>query len=131
MQLLQSKVNTKTAETPLDSEPTPKCTHDLVSCWPSHTGDTSRPQRETQNLAQNVTVAILAQGTSWAVAVTQAFFGHGFNPRRARARMSRRGAATENPARCGAPLLLSPLACAATSGAHSKPRFEMGTPATI
>jgi len=42
---------------------------------------TTHPQQNAKVLSQpvDITVAILAQGTSWAVAVTQAFFDRGFD----------------------------------------------------
>jgi len=45
--------------------------------------DTAASHAVYERTDQSDTVAILAQGTSWAVAVTQAFFASRFNSRRA------------------------------------------------
>ena len=42
--------------------------------WTDPTDNSTTTTLQDASLAQSVTVAILAQGTSWAVAVTQAFF---------------------------------------------------------
>ena len=41
--------------------------------WTDPTDNSTTTTLQDASLAQSVTVAILAQGTSWAVAVTQAF----------------------------------------------------------